>query len=409
MLSVLAMHNAELGDTDLALERIHEAVDIDLAGAAPMGLITSALVHTLILSMASAAADEVAAAARPGLEAAAAWGIETYYVSMIRGNVAEVLRRSGQIEPAAELIDPVTTELAPTVDSYPAHGERASLDLLRGRVDESLARFEILATLPNPLIWNRMDLAERFASAELWSGRPQRALDRLRAMLDESLGTDADIETTALLVLAAQAAADIAASTPPESSLRRKLLNELAALPPRASADPFASHPAYGNREALSATWKAELARLAGEPALERWVSAAQAWDRLNRPYDAALQSLAGRHRGATEQPGRGGGPPAPSCGSGCPGARPTHAGDQGLIVAVTTLPGEGAKRIDVSSAPPSDFAGCDAPPHFRRPCLSLMGSRGAVETPTGRRSTTLRLQVVAPLRYLFSRSSALL
>jgi hypothetical protein len=247
--------------------------------------------------MASVAADEVAAAGRPGLEAAAAWGIENYYVSTIRANLAEVLRQSGQIQRAVELIDPVTTELAPTVDSFPAHGERASLDLVRGRVDESIARFEILATLPNPLIWNRMDLAERFASAELWSGRPQRALDRLRAMLDESLGTDADRESATVLVQAARAAADVAASTPLGSSARRELLDELTALPPRASADPFAPHPAYGNREALAATWKTELARVAGEPALERWVSAAQAWDRLTRPHDAAYS----RWRAATE------------------------------------------------------------------------------------------------------------
>ena len=297
MLSVLAMHNAEQGDTDLALERIHEATDINLAGAAPMGLITSALAHNFILGMAGAPADEVAAAGKPGLDAAAAWGIETIYVSILRGNVAEGLRRSGQVHRAAEIIDPVTTGREPTVDNHFEHAERAILDLLRGRVEEAITRLEIVRTMPNPLIWNRMELAERLAYAELWSGRPQQALDRLRAMLDESLGTDAAAETGALLVLAAQAAADVAASTPAGSSSRHELLDELVALPQRASSDPFAPHPMYGNREALAATWKAELARLAGEPALERWVASAQAWDRLTRPHDAAYS----RWRAATD------------------------------------------------------------------------------------------------------------
>lgn len=288
MLAVLALHTAQQGDIDLALERIREAAAIDLAGAAPIGLITIAIGHTYILNEAGAPADEVAEAGRPALEAAAAWGIETIFVSMVRNNVAEALRRSGQVQRAAEIIDPVTTGREPTVDNYFEHAERAILDLLQGRVEDAITRLEIVWTMPNPHIWNLMALAEAFAYAELWSGRPQQALDRLRAMLDESFGTDAGSDTAPLLVLAAHAAADVAATPHPGSASRHELLDEIVALPRRAPSDPFAPHPLYRNREALLATWKAELARLAGEPALERWVASAQAWDRLARPHDAA-------------------------------------------------------------------------------------------------------------------------
>jgi len=115
--------------------------------------------------------------------------------------------------------------------------------------------------------------------------------------VDECLGTDADIEAGGLLVLAAQAAADVAATPQHGSASRQALLDEIAALPSRASSDPFAPHPLYRNREALAATWNAELARLAGEPALERWVASAQAWDRLTHPHAAAYS----RWRAATE------------------------------------------------------------------------------------------------------------
>ena len=38
----------------------------------------------------------------------------------------------------------------------------------------------------------------------------------------------------------------------------------------------------------MGPSWQAETARLAGQPALELWATAAGKWDRLNRPHDAA-------------------------------------------------------------------------------------------------------------------------
>ena len=55
----------------------------------------------------------------------------------------------------------------------------------------------------------------------------------------------------------------------------------------RAAVDPFttttrADGPAHG------ASWQAETARLAGQPSLELWATAAGEWDKLSRPHDAA-------------------------------------------------------------------------------------------------------------------------
>ena len=38
----------------------------------------------------------------------------------------------------------------------------------------------------------------------------------------------------------------------------------------------------------MGASWQAETARLAGQPSLELWATAAGEWDKLSRPHDAA-------------------------------------------------------------------------------------------------------------------------
>ncbi len=38
----------------------------------------------------------------------------------------------------------------------------------------------------------------------------------------------------------------------------------------------------------MAASWQAETARLAGQPSLELWATAAGEWDKLSRPHDAA-------------------------------------------------------------------------------------------------------------------------
>ena len=56
--------------------------------------------------MACAGPDDVAAAARPGLESAASWGLDTWPVSVLRCNVADGAAAGRPGEGAAALIDP---------------------------------------------------------------------------------------------------------------------------------------------------------------------------------------------------------------------------------------------------------------------------------------------------------------
>jgi hypothetical protein len=73
-------------------------------------------------------------------------------------------------------------------------------------------------------------------------------------------------------------------------------VRDLTELKARAAVDPF-STPTPADVPALGSSWQAETARLAGQPSLELWATAAGEWDRLSRPHDAAYC----RWRGAQE------------------------------------------------------------------------------------------------------------
>ena len=90
--------------------------------------------------MAGRVGEEVVAAGRPGLEAAAAWGLETSPTSILRGNMSIALRLAGEVHRAAELIDPVPLGDHPTYEDAAVQSERANLDMLRGRCAEAVTR-----------------------------------------------------------------------------------------------------------------------------------------------------------------------------------------------------------------------------------------------------------------------------
>ncbi len=287
LLSVQAWSDARNGDLELALSRIQQAVDIELSEPDPRDEIYVAVNHTLILLLTAAGPDEVAAAARPGLEVAARWGLDTWPLSALRSNIAQAMRLAGQVRRAAELIDPIT-EGAPSHLLAGDHAVRAHLDVLRGRLDAATERFEALCAVPTDGFGDLIEFVEHVADADLWCGRPRACLDRAVATIRDTVTTSASAYVGGLFVLAARAAADLADARTMTATTRRELLGELEDLLARAATDPFAVHPTIAGRPALAATWAAESARLAGTPSVERWVAAAREWDRLTRPHDAS-------------------------------------------------------------------------------------------------------------------------
>lgn len=289
--SILIEHaycDTTIGDLSGALASLDAANRVETAAPDPTGDIHLAVARTHILMLAGRVGEEVAAAGRPGLESAVEWDLDTFPSFTLRANMAKALRLAGEVHRAAELIDPLPLGDQPTYEDQGVQGERASLDMTRGRCDQAVARYDALSALPVATLSNRIELAENGATIYLWCDRPQVALDRLMPVLEESMATAASAEVGADLALAARAAADVARASRGTGAVRRDLRDQLARLLDEALIDPFDQTGGFAARPAHAATWTAELARLTGKPALELWANAASRWDRLGRRHDAA-------------------------------------------------------------------------------------------------------------------------
>jgi len=283
----LAWYDLVAGQPALAVSRAEAAARIPPSGPDPVGEIAMALTHTDILLVASAAAEKVEEAARPGLKYADL-EIAPRLLSILRSNLAQALTTAGQVERSAALLDPVTAGDVSEAD-WADHLERAHLDVVRGHVKSASTRLEALATLtalPHASDDMRRWIADRSAIADLWDGRPQSAYDRMVQVL-----AGADAASLPLMgscfVLAARAAADLAQLSATERR-RAELQQQLHQLKVAATVDPFGPGAPSGDRTASGYTWKAELARLDGTQTVEDWVAAAAEYDKLERPHDAA-------------------------------------------------------------------------------------------------------------------------
>ena len=235
--------------------------------------------------MAARPAEEIAAVAVRGLDRVDSWETEAAAVSALRSNVAEAFLRSGQVGLAADLVDPMTSS-TPQRSTLAEHLERVAVDLRRGLLGEAAERLGLVSSLGPPTIVTRMEVGLSGADVDLWRGDPQRAVDRLLAVVAEATGTDASQELAATFVRAARATADVADRAGRERGL--ELLGTLDDLLGSCRQDPFGPRREIASRRARPATWKAERSRLLGGGAVEPWAAAAAEWDRLARPHDAA-------------------------------------------------------------------------------------------------------------------------
>src|SRR5207244_3295108 len=87
---------------------------------------------------------------------------------------------------------------------------------------------------------DRATATQALASAALWSGRPQVALDQLLVVLEQQVDTDDSVHAAPSFMLAARAAADLAHAdrgTGSQSALQLRTI--LVSLLRRCRADPF--------------------------------------------------------------------------------------------------------------------------------------------------------------------------
>ena len=281
-----AGNDFDRGDQQGALTRLAALTVGDPAHPDPHGDIHAAGFLTDLLLMVGASPDDVEDAARPGLEAARTWGIESFAESILRFNVAEAAWRAGQTSRAAAGIDP-ETRVPVSVDRWLLRLARIRLDATRG--DTSAAdHLDDVDQLPATLqAWS----VPHAALVELWCQQPERAHARLMAHLDREISEGETRPDEATFALTARAAADLAASTPVAGSQSRReaLISSLTSMRSAAVALPFAPCSAVdASRHATAATYAAEMNRLTGRQTVETWVGAAREWDKVHRPHDAA-------------------------------------------------------------------------------------------------------------------------
>ena len=126
-------------------------------------------------------------------------------------------------------------------------------------------------------------MATEQALLHIWVGEPWRALELLESALSAPDHIEVNGEMGQLLVLAARAAADLAAAGSAAAELQGRLRNLHAA----ANVDPFTSGAMPVDLHAAP-QWAAELARLNGTESIQQWGRAADAWDKLSWPHEAA-------------------------------------------------------------------------------------------------------------------------
>jgi hypothetical protein len=123
------------------------------------------------------------------------------------------------------------------------------------------------------------------ALCDLWRGLPAQALERIGDGIVGETATSWSPYTGSLLCLAARAGADVAEADP---SRRAVLAARLSAWQRQWSTDPLAPEAAHAAAPATRSTWRAELARLHGVAQLQHWIGAAEQWDLVGRPHEAA-------------------------------------------------------------------------------------------------------------------------
>ena len=120
---------------------------------------------------------------------------------------------------------------------------------------------------------------------DLWRGRPSLALAHVGEGIADETATSWSPHTGPLLVLAARAAADVAQADP---SRLPELTTTVSRWQRQWSQDPFAPDAPHAATPAARSTWRAELARLTSTAQVAHWTGAAQQWDLVGRPHDAA-------------------------------------------------------------------------------------------------------------------------
>jgi DNA-binding CsgD family transcriptional regulator len=294
-----AWNQMTAGAGDVALQQIAALRERLTAQDEPGLHIRMATCHSDILLELGRLA-EVETVAAPVLQLATEHGIDgSFSAAMLRANTFDALTELGKIDEAGSLIDPVTQGHVSTINRLD-YEARATLEMLRGNLDEGKQRWLGLRGLPRPSLTLRVwsDLQE--TELHCWRQFPRLAFDQGYGALELIAGADqATLSgpmltvTSRLLVLALRACADLAEQAradhdPDAADAAQRRADRLSDLHRGMAPDPFTAGPLRPTAAADHATWQAEESRLHGESDPALWERAAEEWDALARPHRAA-------------------------------------------------------------------------------------------------------------------------
>ncbi|MFC7496597.1 MULTISPECIES: ATP-binding protein [unclassified Nocardioides] len=284
-LTVQAIHLADRGSLSEIRELLDEAHRIVPSPPDPIGDTWLGGIETDLVLKFGGGTTALVAAGRDALAAADEWALDTYVAAAVRYNIALGWLRAGHLVEAAAMVDG-RTQGPPTHDKTPLHEVRVALDAVRGRREEAAQR---LSAVMSQIGAARLDpeFNAVVTECELWSGRAHDAYDRLSESLQSESGRVHAIMAGECQVLAVRAAADLAEEDPARrATLRRRVTDLLDRDDP--------TDVASQAQQAYRCARAAELSRLAGDPRVDLWASAAREWSRIGRPFDAAYCSWRG-------------------------------------------------------------------------------------------------------------------
>ena len=268
--------DARYGDRGSALRGVREAAEVLVPGPDPRGEVLLAGTSADILMLTAGDVEDVIRAGSRGLEAAEAWDLDTYAVTVLRYNMALAMRRAGQVGRAWDFLEQTPTSIR---SGNLLSLERAVLEALRGNPEKAAALVTGLEEDPWWGLEDRIESAYSLATVAVSTGHADDAFCRLARLVEEAAPTEASRDLGPALAWAARIAAD---GGDPEA------VAVLSSLHASCSTDPFGGTRMPVDTAAWDRTWRAEMARLRAQQTVDDWAAAATEWDRLARPHDAA-------------------------------------------------------------------------------------------------------------------------
>ena len=221
-----------------------------------------------------------------GIALAAQNGLShSFHAQLLVSNAAEGYLALGRTEEVGRLVDVLTDQpLRPDDDVL--GWLRAHADLRRGDPGGALARLLGERGLASWGAATEREEAETLAYVLLWNGRVAEALEVVIGSLPAASVGDESQDAGLLLTLGARAAADLAQDG--DLSSAAEALATLEDSRASMSLDPFTNRVTLPRAAADGRQWEAERSRADGHGDPDLWREAAQGWEALSMPHDAA-------------------------------------------------------------------------------------------------------------------------